>query len=118
MSKPLAFIVEDDPKINRIFSTALEQSFEIQSCDDGNVAIVRLAQLTPQIVILDLNLPGQPGADILKYIRSDARFANTRVILATADVRQAEMLDRDADLVLLKPISPMQLRELAARFTT
>lgn len=116
MEKPLAFIVEDDPKLNRIFSVSLDRDFEVQNCDDGNEALRRLAEIVPAIVILDLNLPGQSGATILKFIRSDARLAKTRVILSTADERQAEILERDADLVLLKPVSPMQLRELAARF--
>ena len=116
MEKPLALIVEDDPKLNRIFSVSLERDFEVQSCDDGDEALRRLEDITPMIVILDLNLPGQPGSAILKFIRSTKRLANIRVILSTADERQAEALERDADLVLLKPISPMQLRDLAARF--
>ncbi len=116
MEKPLAFIVEDDPKLNKIFCVALERDYEIQSCDNGNEAIRRLAEVTPLIVILDLNLPGKSGAEILKFIRAQTHLIKTRVLLATADERQAETLQQDADLVLLKPVSPMQLRELAARF--
>jgi DNA-binding response OmpR family regulator len=116
MEKPLAFIVEDDPKLNRIFCLSLERDFQVQSCDDGNEAIRRLGEITPLLAILDLNLPGKSGAEILKFIRSTERLAKVRVILATADERQAETLERDADLVLLKPVSPMQLRDLAARF--
>jgi len=71
----------------------------------------------PQIVVLDLNLPGISGADILAHIRADKRLSKTHVILATADERQAETLTDDADIVLLKPVSPTQLRELALRIS-
>jgi CheY-like chemotaxis protein len=59
-----------------------------------------------------------PGKEILAKLRADERFRNTRVILATADERQAETLRETADIVLLKPVSPAQLRELANRIKT
>lgn len=116
MEKPLAFIVEDDPQLSRIFSIALKRDFEVETCNDGDIAVKRLDQIIPVVILLDLNLPGQNGADILKHIRSDTRLANTRILLTTANARQAELLQGDVDLVLLKPISPIQLRELSARF--
>ena len=85
---------------------------------DGNAAIQRLDQFSPQLVILDLNLPGSSGREILNKIRRNQQFAHTRVILTTADERQAETLTEEADIVLLKPVSPGQLRELAIRITS
>jgi DNA-binding response OmpR family regulator len=93
----------------------LEADFELEACADGNAALGRLRQIVPEIVILDLNLPGTSGKEILTYLRADERLAKTRVILTTADDRQAETLNNDADIVLLKPVSPMQLRELTLR---
>jgi len=115
MAKPLVLIVEDDPKLNEIISIALQVDFELDSCADGSMALERLKETTPHIVVLDLNLPGLPGKDILAYIRAQERLALTRVILATADERQAETLTNDADIVLLKPVSPGLLKELALR---
>ena len=85
---------------------------------DGDEALKRLKTITPQIVVLDLNLPGTSGADILESIRADERLDKTRVILATADERQAETLTDTADIILLKPVSPAQLREMALRMIT
>lgn len=118
MSTPLIFVVEDDPKLNKIITFTLQANFEIETCTDGGAAMERLKQITPDIVILDLNLPGISGREILEYIRMDARLARTRVILTTADERQAETLTNDADIVLLKPVSPTQLREMALRMST
>jgi len=115
MIKPVAFIIEDDPKLNHIALITLQADFEIETFIDGDSAIRRLDQLAPQLVILDLNLPGTPGREILNKIRGDERFMHTRVILTTADERQAETLTEEADIVLLKPVSPGQLKELALR---
>jgi len=116
--KPLALIIEDDPLLNEIIALTLQADFEIQSCSDGTSAWNRLLEITPHIVVLDLNLPGMPGKEILAKLRADDRFSQTRVILATADERQAETLTDTADIVLLKPVSPAQLRELANRIKT
>ena len=113
--KPVALIIEDDPQLNDIIALTLQPDFEINTCSDGTTAWNRLAEITPHIVVLDLNLPGMPGKEILTKLRMDDRFRDTRVILATADERQAETLTDAADIVLLKPVSPAQLRELANR---
>jgi len=117
MTKPVAFIVEDDSKLNKIAVITLQADFEIESFMEGDAAIARLEQAVPNILVLDLNIPGISGAEILRKIRTDARFAKTRVILTTADERQAETLTEEADIVLLKPVSPGQLRELALRMS-
>ena len=113
--KALAVIIEDDPQLNEIIALTLEADFEIDAYSDGTSGWNRLLEVTPRIVILDLNLPGMPGKEILSKLRADDRFQNTRVILATADERQAETLTDAADIVLLKPVSPAQLRTLASR---
>jgi DNA-binding response OmpR family regulator len=115
MPKAFVFVVEDDPKLREIISITLEADFALETCADGKTALERLKKVTPEIVVLDLNLPGASGRDILTYIRADERLARTRVILTTADDRQAETLNNEADIVLLKPVSPMQLRELTLR---
>ena len=116
MPKPLAIIVEDDTNLSRIFSLALQTDFETEVFGDGSTAFMRMANVEPALVILDLNLPGLQGKDILTDIRATPRLAKTRVILCTADERQAELLREDADIVMLKPVSPAQLRQIASRF--
>lgn len=116
MSNPLALIIEDDPDAATIFSEALQAAgFETEIVRTGDKALKRLAVTTPDAVVLDLHLPHVSGTDILRQIRADARLAKTRMIIATADPRMAELLRDQADLVLLKPISFSQLRDLAAR---
>jgi CheY-like chemotaxis protein len=115
MPKPLAFIIEDDPKLNHVFGLTLDADFEICSIMDGARAIEQLSTISPALVVLDMNLPGASGDQILNYIHSQKRLKDTKIILATADALQADLFEHKADLVLLKPVSPAQLRELAMR---
>jgi DNA-binding response OmpR family regulator len=116
MSKLLALIIEDDSNLSKIFSLALQTDFEIEAYRDGSTAFMRMANVEPALVILDLNLPGIQGKEILANIRATPRLEKTHVILCTADERQAELLREDADIVMLKPVSPAQLRQIASRF--
>ena len=115
MTKPLVFIIEDDPQLSQIFTLTLSESFVTETITDGARALVRLSEIIPDLVVLDINLPGASGAQILQSIRANPRFNSTRVILATADPRQAYDLQDKVDIVLLKPISIVQLRDLSER---
>lgn len=111
-----ALIIEDDADLAIIFAEAIKAAgFETQIIRDGRIALTQLATSVPGIVVLDLHLPNVSGATVLEKIRTDARLARTLVILTTADARLADMLQTKADLVLVKPISFGQLRDLAAR---
>ncbi len=118
MTRPLALIVEDDPMLNEIIALTLQEDFDLETCTNGDKAMEILGNVIPQILVLDLNIPGASGKQILAHIRSDKRFQRTRVIVATADSRQAETLHNDADIILLKPVSPGQLRDLALRISS
>ena len=115
MSKPLVLIVEDDPAQNQIFSITLKSDFEVETFTDGDSAVTRLEEVAPALLVLDLHLPGVSGSDILTRVRKDRRMAETRVILTTADERQADFLYDQVDMILLKPVSPGQLKDLALR---
>lgn len=112
----LAFIIEDEPDLAFIFSKALKmEDMTIEIIPDGLEAVKRLSEDTPNVVVLDMHLPGMDGADILAHIRSNPRFADTRVIVATADANMIDIVEEQADLVLLKPVSYNQLKDLASR---
>lgn len=112
-----ALIIEDNEDLADIFAMALQKAgFETQTVGAGDIALAQLSSTTPNIVILDLNLPRVSGMQILRHIRADTRLADTIVIIATAYPTLAESLRDKVDLVLLKPVSFVQLRDLAMRF--
>lgn len=124
--KPFALIIEDDHDAATIFAEALKAAgFQVEIINDGQQALKRLGTdddkknldqaATPDVVVLDMHLPHVAGPDILKRIRGEPRLAKTRVIIATADPSMTDTLQDMADLTLLKPITFVQLRDLATR---
>lgn len=116
-SMPDALVIEDDPDLSTIFSQALHLSgFEVRAVSTPAEAYQYLAEFTPRVVTVDLHLQDQTrGDDILDYLHAEPRLAQTSVILTTADAAMADRLEDKADIVLIKPISFSQLRDLALR---
>jgi two-component system phosphate regulon response regulator PhoB len=116
LSDQLALIIEDSQTQALILAEALRAAgFETEIISTGDAAIERLAAVVPDIVVLDLHLPGVSGTDILRHIRAEARLDQTRVIVVTVESQAADIIRDEADLVLLKPVDFGQLRDLAAR---
>jgi chemosensory pili system protein ChpA (sensor histidine kinase/response regulator) len=114
--KPLALIVEDDESIGMVAVEALRlANYNPELVRDGAVAWQRLVETDPAILLLDLHLPYVSGRELLRRIRANDRLKHLRVIVATADPITANILEREADLVLIKPYSIVQLKELASR---
>jgi two-component system response regulator AdeR len=115
--KPLGYIIENYEDTLNVFTWALEMAgYQVEATRDGAVAQKRLTEIVPDLIILDLHMPRVSGDKLLEQVRSDERLVDTRVFLATADANMAAQLRDQAELVLLKPISLSQLRELAERF--
>jgi DNA-binding response OmpR family regulator len=116
MTKPLALIIEDHEMLSNLFEEAfIEAGYETAVALDGQLAKQQLEEITPHLILLDLHLPHISGADLLQQIRADVRFDSTRIIVASADGTWANGLDTEADFVLNKPVSYVQLRTLATR---
>ncbi|HYH02664.1 MAG TPA: hypothetical protein VEC37_06150, partial [Bacillota bacterium] len=83
MEKPIAFVIEDDQNLALAFAEAVRGAdYEVEVIHDGAIAKVRLAEVLPSLVILDLHIPNVSRTDLLTFIKSDQRFINTRVIVA------------------------------------
>ncbi|MBE0695498.1 MAG: response regulator, partial [Anaerolineaceae bacterium] len=115
-----ALVIEDEIPLAGIFAKALKfAGYQTGEIYDGQEALdhLRESEEVPSLVLLDFHLPLVSGKEILQFIRGDQRFSKTRVIMATSDsAAMVGEIEKKADLVLLKPISYWQLRELAARF--
>jgi DNA-binding response OmpR family regulator len=106
-------LVEDEDSIGSLVSAYLEQTgYRVAWVRSGEDALVRLDQLRPSLVILDIGLPGQDGFDVCRSIR--ARSAVPILMLTARDEEPDRVagLELGADDYLTKPFSP---RELVAR---
>jgi len=113
----LALIIEDDEDLADIFVEALRGiDYEVEHVADGKLAQERLINgVAPFIILLDMHLPHVSGGDLLTVIKQDQRFKKTMVIITTADARMGDMYRDQADFVMIKPISFVQLRDLTSR---
>ena len=119
MSREIALIIEDDKDMGTIFAAAMEKAgYSAEVVADGRLALERLAELVPDLIILDLHLPQISGPQILDYIRQNGRLQNVPVIIATADPHLADTLRDDVSFVLDKPVSFKQLSLLSERLRT
>ena len=89
----------------------LEPDFEIMEAADGAVALDLIRRDPPDLVLLDLNLPGLSGTEVLDAVKSDATTANVPVIVVTAagDEERERLTRLGADGYFTKPFSPLAL---------
>ena len=117
MAQKHALVVEDNKEIGQIYALTLEMAhYQSEHIIDGKSALDRLEEITPDLIVLDMNLPQVSGHYIYKKIRADARLNNTVVIISTANTLVANALSKELapqDHLLMKPVSAKQLRDIA-----
>lgn len=112
-SRPRILVVDDEPPIVELVTGYLErEGWSVTSAGDGRDALAAVERFDPDVVVLDVMLPGLDGVEVCRQIRT---FSDTYVLMLTA---RSEEIDRivgltvGADDYLVKPFSP---RELVAR---
>ncbi|MDD5905034.1 MAG: response regulator transcription factor [Clostridiales bacterium] len=109
----MIFCVEDDAAIRDLMLYTLTSAgFEAEGFSESTVLWAALAEKTPELIMLDLMLPGEDGISILKKIRSQTATADIPIILATAKGTEYDKvfgLDLGADDYLAKPFGMMEM---------
>jgi len=110
MIKQKILIVDDEPSIQELICFNLEQSgFDTAIAADGFAALEMFESYKPDLIVLDLMLPGKDGYDVCKEIR---RTSNVPIIMLTAKETELERvlgLELGADDYMTKPFSPLEL---------
>ncbi len=116
MEKPFAMIIEDDRDTVALFRHVLDfAGYKTEIILRGDKAIDRLKIAMPDIILLDLNLPGVSGMEVLDFIQAEERLSETHVVVITGHPELALGMSSQTDLVLLKPVSVDQLANLVLR---
>ncbi|MGM0501196.1 MAG: response regulator [Bacillota bacterium] len=109
-------VVDDEENIVKLLSYNLKQEgYEIITANDGQEALKKLEETTPDLMILDLMLPKVDGWDICRKVRKNDNFSNLPIIILSAKEEEIDKilgLELGADDYVTKPFSP---RELLAR---
>ena len=109
----MIYCVEDDASIRDIEVYTLQSTgFEAEGFPDGVALFAALEDTLPELIILDVMLPGEDGVEILKQLKANIRTRNLPVIMATAKGAEYDKimsLDLGADDYLVKPFGMMEM---------
>jgi DNA-binding response OmpR family regulator len=111
-------IVEDHATMREAMRLILEhEGFDIREAPDGARALEMAKTQPPDLMFLDLNIPGASGADVLAELKNDPATKNVRVIVVTAtgEEGRAFVLSLGADEYFTKPFSPTALLNTVER---
>lgn len=109
---PPTLLVCDDEDVLRSLIRATLAGYTVIEARDGDEALAHARQLRPDLILLDMMMPGRSGLDVLAELRRDPNLAGTPVVMLTA---RTQVADREAaeatgaNRYLGKPFSPLQL---------
>jgi CheY-like chemotaxis protein len=112
-ARPTVLVCDDEPVLRMLVRGALaEAEYTVLEARDGDEALERVRTDHPDLILLDMMMPGRSGGDVLAELRRDPATAATPIIMLTA---RAQASDREAmkaagaDFFLTKPFSPIRL---------
>ncbi len=109
----LVLVVDDEKDIVQLIRYNLErEGFRVESASDGNEALKKSNDLKPDLILLDIMLPGKDGYEVMKSLNQNEKTANIPVIFLTAKSAEFDEvlgLELGADDYIVKPISPRKL---------
>lgn len=112
MAAPRILLVEDEPDIAEVLTYNLErEGMHVDVVERGNEALDAVRAKQPDLVVLDLMLPGMDGLDITRRLRAEAGTANLPLVMITAKAEEIDRivgLELGADDYITKPFSPRE----------
>ncbi len=105
-------IVEDHPTMREAMRLVLEgEGFDIDEASDGDQALVAVQEERPDLVLLDMSIPGISGPEVLAAVKNDPATSEVRVIVVTAtgEEGRAAAMAGGADHYFTQPFSPIAL---------
>ena len=106
---PTVLIADDVPDVRELISLTLSpEAYRVLEATDGDMAWTMIQEHHPEVVVLDVLMPGRTGLELTKAIRDDPTLASTYVILLSAAAQPAQVhagLAAGADRYMIKPFS-------------
>ena len=110
---PTVLIADDESSMRLLVHATIESNdYNVMEAADGDEAWASIEQHKPALVLLDVQMPGRTGLEILTLLKSEPSLAATRVIMLTARALTSDVaagMDAGADLYMTKPFSPLEL---------
>jgi CheY-like chemotaxis protein len=113
-------IVDDQPDLRMLLRfTFADSGFEVREAADGEAALAACREAMPDVVLLDVMMPGIDGFEVCRRLKADPLASNTIVVLMTAShqaTERARAQSAGADLYFAKPFSPNELLKVVTAF--
>ncbi len=105
--KPKVLVIEDDEYSRDALAHLLAaEGYEAQSANDGETGLARAHEMHPDVIVLDLNLPGIDGKQVIRMLRHDGPLRDVPILIVTGDEDHAarSAVELGADGYLTKPV--------------
>ncbi len=112
-ARGLVLVVDDSPQIRELIRVNLElEGYRVVTAEDGSAALARIRDLRPDVMTIDVRMPGKEGFEVVEAVRADPEIATLGVVMVTAcaqevDRRRAEQVG--VDVYISKPFEPEHL---------
>jgi two-component system phosphate regulon response regulator PhoB len=104
-------ICDNEEPLRALVRAALD-GHEVHEARDGDESLERARALRPDLIVLDMMMPGQSGLEVLEKLRTDPELAGIRVVMLTARAQASDQVAAEragADRFMIKPFSPFRL---------
>lgn len=111
---PCLMVIDDDSTIRATLQTALGKQYDVVSLPNGEEVVQQIENYKPQLLLLDINMPGSDGFEICKQVREQAKIRNLPILFMTVrkdDASFLKSLEAGGDSYITKPFETPALKE-------
>ena len=119
-ARPIVFLVEDDEFSHQLVAITLEsQNVELVSESDGAAALARIRSVQPDLILMDVMLPGRDGVELTQHLKADPALSGIPVVMLTGEARReilVRSMEAGASDFIVKPFTPDALIAKLTKF--
>ena len=106
-------VVDDDPLFRELFKHSLEfEGIEVEVAESGRKAVEIIMANPPDLLLLDLKMPGVSGYDVIRWVRNDSTYARMKVVVITGQTSVKSAPEaKTVDAICIKPLAISALVE-------
>lgn len=115
---PRILICDNEPALRGLVVAAISnEDYEVHQARDGDESLALARALEPDVIVLDMMMPGRTGLQVLAELRTEERFRETPVIMLTARAQASDRIaaaDAGVSLFIAKPFSALELASIVS----
>lgn len=106
MNGKKVLVIDDEGELNEMIELRLTKAgHQVETATDGPIGLEKLNSFKPDVVLLDINMPGLSGWEVCEQIKNNPETKHVKVVILTATRDLAPAKDKGADRVILKPFN-------------